>query len=135
MMFVKMTGGAVTEATTHTPREDGWAEARVTPRPDDTDTGTWVEGVEVVDGIPVQTWTARPWTDAELAQMSATRLAELEATGRSSQLREAARQALTTNDAYLALSPPTAAQVAAQVAALTRQASVLIRLSLGAFDS
>lgn len=134
-MFVKMTGGQVTEATARSPRGDGWAEARETPRPDDTDAGTYVEGVEVVGGIPVQTWTLRPWTAAELAQMGDARLAELEATGRSSQLREAARQALTVNDAYLALSPPTAAQVAAQVAALTRQASVLIRLSLGAFDS
>lgn len=44
-------------------------------------------------------------------------------------LQAKAAQALTGNIAYLALSTPTAAQVAAQVQALTRQVDALIRLA------
>lgn len=131
MMKVRVSDGSITEAARGEPADDaGWVDVRETPKPADTDEGTWAEGVDLADGVPVQTWTRRPWTPAELASLGPTRLAELQATGRLGQLREAARQALTTNDAYLALSPPTGAQVAAQVAALTRQSSVLIRLTL-----
>ena len=38
-----------------------------TPRPDDTATTTHDRAVELVDGVPTVTWTARPWTATEQA--------------------------------------------------------------------
>jgi hypothetical protein len=55
--------------------------------------------------------------------------------GNTHVLRDRAIGALDTNAAFLALDPPTQAQVLAQVRALTRQSSALIRLSLGYLDS
>jgi len=45
----------------------GWHPVTLTPRPADTATDTYVEDVALVDGLPVQTWTPRPWTVDELA--------------------------------------------------------------------
>lgn len=50
-------------------------------------------------------------------------------------LTERVTAALAANADYLALSPPTNAQVAAQVTRLTRQSSGVIRLLLRAMDS
>lgn len=49
-------------------------------------------------------------------------------------LRDRARTALATNQAFLALTPPTQAQVVAQVRALTQQNEALIRLVVGALS-
>lgn len=49
-------------------------------------------------------------------------------------LRERARQALTANTNYLALSNPTNAQNVAQIQRLTRECSGLIRLLLDQVD-
>lgn len=45
----------------------GWTLVVETPQPQDTDTVKHDESVVLVDGAPTQTWTARPWTQAELA--------------------------------------------------------------------
>ncbi len=50
-------------------------------------------------------------------------------------LRDRARQAVAANVAYLALSPPTAAQTTTQVRLLTRQCTALIRLLLENLES
>lgn len=50
-------------------------------------------------------------------------------------LLDRAAQALAGNDQFLALQSPTQGQAVGQVQALTRQASALIRLQTGQFDT
>jgi hypothetical protein len=51
-------------------------------------------------------------------------------------LRDKAGQAFAVNIAYLAIvGQPSAAQLAAQIRALTRQVDILLRLELAAFDT
>lgn len=49
-------------------------------------------------------------------------------------LRDKARQALTANATYLAITSPTTAQNTAQIQRLTRECGALIRLVIGALD-
>ncbi len=49
-------------------------------------------------------------------------------------IRQRAQDGLLTNRDFLALASPSNAQTAAQIKALTRQMSSLIRIALGAFD-
>jgi hypothetical protein len=44
----------------------GWEPVVTTERPADTDTTTHDYSVELVDGVPTEVWTPRPWTQAEL---------------------------------------------------------------------
>lgn len=50
-----------------------------TPRPADTDTTKHDESVVLVDGVPTQKWTARPWNAAENAERDAQAAAKAKA--------------------------------------------------------
>lgn len=134
-MFVRIDGGLVVAATFADQPDGDWLEVQATTRPADTITTTWDEGVGVIDGQPVQTWSERPWTAEELAAMSAARLAALRASTNAQTLRDRLLAALATNQTYLARTSPTTAQNTAQVKALTSQTSSLVRLALGLLDS
>lgn len=74
------------------PSSAGWFPVATTQRPVDTDTTTHDESVALVDGLPVQTWTPRPWTADELAaRAQAANAATLQAdtTADLTNLREA----------------------------------------------
>jgi hypothetical protein len=71
--------------------------------------------------------------DAALDAAAAAAQAVLDANGDT--LRSRAKTALATNATFLALANPTAAQVATQTKALTRQVDALIRLAIGALDN
>ena len=70
----------------------------------------------------------RAYTTQEAADADA-RVAALTTTTTESAIRTKALQALTANATFLAIASPTTAQTAAQVKALTRQVSALIRLT------
>lgn len=77
---------------------------------------------------------SRPYT-AQENQQADDRARQGVTGGFESKVRQRAEQALQTNTDFLALDPPTNAQVLAQVRALTQEASALIRLVLRRFDS
>lgn len=53
----------------------GWVEVVEVSRPADTATDTYNNvTVELVDGIPTQVWTSRPWTAEGLARQAADKL-------------------------------------------------------------
>jgi hypothetical protein len=56
----------------------GWLPIVTTPRPLDTATDTFDYSVELVDGVPTETWTQRPMTQAELdAREAATNTTQM----------------------------------------------------------
>lgn len=73
--------------------------------------------------------------DAAAAQLQAQADADAQTAANQQTIQQAARTALTNNQAFLGLASPTNAQAVAQVTALTRQVDGLIRLVLGQFDS
>lgn len=100
----------------------GWFAVKPTPQPADTATTTYERSVELVDKVPTVTWTPRAKTPAELAAATTTT--------NTATLEAKARAAIIANGTYLALAAPTNAQTLAQVRALTRQMTALVRLSL-----
>jgi hypothetical protein len=76
----------------------------------------------------------RPYTADEQAQADAV-AAGLFVDGAKRTVAERAQAALTTNATFLAINSPTNAQTLAQVRALTRECSGLIRMALNQFDS
>ena len=45
----------------------GWFEVLETERPADTDFGTHISDIQMVDGIPTRVWIYREWTPEEIA--------------------------------------------------------------------
>ncbi len=101
----------------------GWLEVVQVARPADTATTTFDRSVTLVDGSPTETWTERDKTQAELDS-------DVTEANRSS-IETKSRSAIQGNKDYLALSSPSNADRNAQLEALTRQSTALIRLVLG----
>lgn len=79
------------------------------------------------------TFTGPPTADQQ-AQITASQTAQTSSTNQAT-LQQRAQAALNTNATFLALANPSNAQNAAQVQALTKECSTLIRLLLGLLDS
>ena len=76
----------------------------------------------------------RPYTTDENADADARQQAATDDANRTS-LQTKATNAIATNNKFLAITSPTNAQAVAQVQALTRQNTAIIRLLLGLLDS
>lgn len=87
-MWAQVSGDVITAVSLDVPAGEGWVEVADVERPDDTDEHTWDAGVALVGGMPVQAWTARPWTDAEWARVPAERRDWLRWVRRRAELRE-----------------------------------------------
>lgn len=93
--------------------------------------------VEYVDGVRVErafTGKEKAQHDADVARSAAAGADRQRADAIRATLTTRAANALTANRDFLALSSPTNAQTVAQVKALTRQNTGLIRLLLGLLD-
>jgi hypothetical protein len=105
---------------------------------------TWRDGLLVREADDtartVTTWDAqrapstRPYTDQENADADQRALGQVAETNESS-IRDKLRLALETNNAYLAVGTPTAAQTTQQVKALSRTVNGLIRLANHSLES
>lgn len=78
--------------------------------------------------------STRPYTAAENAAADA-QAAQATRDGNTSGIRTKLQTAIDANATYLAVTAPTNAQVVAQVARLTREATGLMRLELNATDT
>ena len=105
----------------------GWVAVVETPRPADTETVEHDETVVLVDGVPTQTWTARPWNVAEIADRGArlARAADREAVralvdGINASIQEAKDAKAAAQAAIGAVAPTTVPQVWARVKDLAK---------------
>lgn len=93
-------------------------------------------GVQVFsDSPPITPATVLAAIAADAALDASAKTAQDVLDGNATTLRTRAQTALAANATYLAIASPTAAQVATQSKALTRQVDALIRLSIGQLDS
>lgn len=78
-MWAQVIDGQIAGVSLDARTGDGWVEVASVGRPDDTDEQTWDAGVGLVDGLPVQTWTPRPWRAGEVSpeRLEALRLVRL----------------------------------------------------------
>jgi hypothetical protein len=83
------------------------------------------------DGVEIET---RPYSPEEIAAADAAIAARGLESNREALIAKA-RQALNANATYLALASPTNAQNLAQIRLLTREATALIRLTIGALET
>ncbi len=105
----------------------GWFAVTDVARPADTATKTTDRSIQNIGGTWTVVWTQRDQTADELASTTAN-------TNRAT-ITTAAGNALSANQTYLAIASPSAAQVAAQVRALTQQMDGAIRLLINRLDA
>lgn len=120
-MWAQVDGDAIVSASLDPPAGDDWLQVADVARPDDTDEHTWDAGVALVGGMPVQTWTARPWTDAEWAQMPMERRERLQRDRLRAELRDtvlAGLEALTAAREAAESDIPIAEDLIAQAQAM-----------------
>ena len=105
----------------------GWVPVTETPRPEDTDTTKRDEKVALVDGVPTQQWTARPWNASELAERDdrLARAADRAAVralvdGINASIDEAKAAKVAAQAVIDAVAPTTVPQVWARVKDLAR---------------
>lgn len=106
---------------------------------------TWKAGILIREADDtartVSTWSdngtnkqTRPFTAEENAFADQATGSQVLVSNETS-IRDRLQLAMDTNNTYLAISAPTAAQTTAQVKALARQNTALIRMVLRRFDS
>lgn len=100
----------------------GWFPVVEAERPADTATTRWDPVFTPTGETVTQSWVEVPKAQEEID-------AETFETNRLA-LLDKARNALTTNNAYLAVGSPTNAQNLAQIRALTREVNALIKLEV-----
>ena len=108
-------------------KRHGWTPVVETPRPEDAETVKHDEAVVLVDGVPTQTWTPRPWNTAEIADRDArlARAADREAAralvdGINASIDEAKAAKAAAQAVIDAVAPTTVPQVWARVKDLAR---------------
>jgi hypothetical protein len=120
----------------------GWLPVVHTDRPPDTDTTTYVYSLELVDGVPTEVWTPRPWTPEELGSQEA----QVNTTQMVAESDEAVDKLVLVVEALNALTDMTNAEINANPAAIikdlarecktiARQANREARLTSGRTES
>ena len=105
----------------------GWQTIVTTPRPADTETTTFDYSVELIGGVPTETWTERSWTQAELD----AREGQANRTTMVAESDEAVDKLVAVVEALNALTDMTNATINANPAAviktLTRECKTIAR--------
>lgn len=103
----------------------GWFEIQEVDEPRESEAGTWEDSIKVVNGIPTQVWTLRPWSAEELTAKAAEKAEKT--------IEDALDTALT--DLQTIIDTPNASLSAAPaIKTIARAVRRLIRLQLRRLD-
>ena len=109
----------------------GYYKVVDTVRPEDDLTTTYDKSIELIADVPTVVWTARDKTQEEIDAAAAKVIADAAQAAQDilmSDTEASARTGFANNKDYLGLPAPTTQESVAQIEALTRQVSGLIRL-------